>query len=547
MGPKDRPEDLCTPPTGVATYAAEGKKGPPVKKTLFVACCACVTLAFCGRAAANVTFGITEDTGALGDPALFYGALNDLGTNENRIAISWDPAQPTVIQGQASLDYWLPQAAIHAVRILFAVAPAHPGDITASPERTTQFAAFLQQLARTYPFVKDYVIGNEQNQPRFWQPQFSSTGAGVSGSAYEPLLAASYDALKAVDPSINVIGVGLSPRGNDNPVAKDNVSISPVRFLHDLGVAYRASHRNKPLMDELGFHPYPNQNNDPPLKGYPWPKAGIPNLDRIKQAVWDAFNGTSQPLFAERGRTAPANALKLDLDETGWQVAIPAALQRLYTGKENVVTIDEGTQAQYYSDIVHFVSCDPDVRSLSFFHLVDEVDLDRWQSGLIRLDTSKRPSYVSVKNAIAQTQGKCALTPPGWTHTTSVNGATVAFGYLGNPKGWSNRLWRFRAGVQEDASYKAGVFRLAAPKLTSKARKAVVAALANPRSKPLLAAKGTALAYKSKLVALPKQRLKRAGWYAYGIRLAAAMNPQRTFVALSRPFLVKARPGTRRH
>ena len=42
-----------------------------MKKTLFVACCACAALAFCGRAAANVTFGITEDTGALGDPTMF--------------------------------------------------------------------------------------------------------------------------------------------------------------------------------------------------------------------------------------------------------------------------------------------------------------------------------------------------------------------------------------------------------------------------------------------------------------------------------------------
>jgi hypothetical protein len=512
-----------------------------MKKTLFVACCLSVALAVCGPATANVSFGITEDTGVLGDPTTFYSTLNDLGASENRIAISWDPAQPTAIPNQAGLDYWLPEATIRGVRVLFAVTPAHPSDITASPARVNQFASFLRQLATTYPVVKDYVIGNEPNQPRFWQPQYSPTGAQLSGAAYEPLLAASYDALKGVNPAINVIGLGLSPRGNDNPLAKDNVSISPVRFLKDVGAAYRASKRTKPLMDELGFHPYPNQNNDPPLKGYPWPKAGIPNLDRLKQGAWDAFNGTAQPVFAERGKPAPAKALKLDLDETGWQVAIPASLQRFYSGKENVIPIDEGTQAQYYSDIVRFVSCDPDVRSLSFFHLVDEQDLDRWQSGLIRLDDSKRPSYASVKNSIAQTQGRCALTPPGWAHTTGVNGAAVAFGYLGNAKAWSNRLWRFRAIVQEDATYKAGVFRVRPGRLTAKARKAVLKTLANARAKPLLGVKGTALAYKSKLVALPKQRLKRAGWYVYGIRLAAAMNPQRTFVSVSRPFRVKSR------
>jgi hypothetical protein len=512
-----------------------------VKRSLFAACCACAALVFCGSASANVSFGITEDVGALADPSMFYSTLNDLGASENRIAISWDPAQPTTIPNQAGLDYWLPQAAIHGVRVIFAVAPAHPGDITSSPPRIGQFAAFLQKLAATYPLVKDYVVGNEPNQPRFWQPQFNPSGSSAAGAAYEPLLAASYDALKAVDPSINVIGVGLSPRGNDNPFAKDNVSTSPVRFLHDLGAAYRASTRAKPLMDELGFHPYPNQNNDPPLKGYPWPKAGIPNLDRIKQAVWDAFNGTAQPVFAERGKPAPAKALKLDLDETGWQVAVLPSLAKLYTGKENVIPVDEGTQAQYYSDIIRFVSCDPDVRSLSFFHLVDEQDLDRWQSGLMRVDDSKRPSYTAVKNAIAQTQGKCALTPPGWAHTTSVTGATVSFGYLRNPKGWNNKLWRFRVAVQENASYKAGVFRVASGRLALKARRAILKALANPRAKPLLAARSTAVAYASKLVVLPKKRLKRPGWYVYGIQLAAAMNPQRTFVAVSRPFRVKRR------
>jgi hypothetical protein len=512
-----------------------------LKRVWLVAVCAVAAFALCGAARADVTFGITEYVGSLGDPALFYSALTDIGATENRIAITWDPAAPTTIPGQAQLDYWIPQAAIHGVRVVLAVTPAHPRDITASPARIGQFAAFMQQLARTYPSVKAYVVGNEPNVNYFWQPQFDpKTHAALSGKAYEPLLAASYDALKAMDPAIDVIGIGLSPRGNDNPVAKSNPSTSPVRFLHDLGVAYRASKRPKPLMDELGFHPYPNQNNDPPLKGYPWPKAGFPNLDRIKQAAWDAFNGTAQPVFAERGLPPPAHPLRLDLDETGWQVAIPAALRGLYTGKESVTPIDELTQADYYSQIVRFVGCDTDVRSLSFFHLVDEQDLDRWQSGLIRRDGSHRPSYAAVKTAIAQTQGRCAIAPVGWAHTTTVTGALVAFGYI-RAKTSRNTLWRFRATAQEDATYKAGVYRIGSGKLSRRAKRIVLRALANPRNKPLLAAKGTAVAYKSKLVKLPKKRLKRGGWYVYGIQLSAAMNPARRFAAVSRPFRVKSR------
>src|SRR5215212_8373131 len=99
---------------GRGNLRCRGRKGPRVKKILIVASCACAALAICG---------ITEDTGALGDPTSFYTALNELGASENRIAISWDPAQPTTIPNQAGLDFWIPEATVHAVRVLFAVAP----------------------------------------------------------------------------------------------------------------------------------------------------------------------------------------------------------------------------------------------------------------------------------------------------------------------------------------------------------------------------------------------------------------------------------------
>src|SRR5919109_2677957 len=257
----------------VSLYDRRGRKGPHVKKSLFAACCACAALVFCGSASANVSFGITEDVGALSDPAMFYSTLNDLGATENRIAISWDPAQPTTIPNQVGLDYWLPQAAIHAVRVIFAVAPAHPGDITSSPARIGQFAAFVQKLAITYPQVKDFVVGNEPNQPRFWQPQFAPDGSDAAATAYEELLARCYDALKSVNPSIRVIGLGLSERGNDDPHAVSNASHSPVRFIRDLGAAYYASGRHRPIMDALAFHPYPASSADSLAKGLGWPNA----------------------------------------------------------------------------------------------------------------------------------------------------------------------------------------------------------------------------------------------------------------------------------
>ena len=42
-------------------------------------------------------------------------------------------------------------------------------------------------------------------------------------------------------------------------------------------------------MDGFSFHPYPNEATDPLERGYAWPNAGFANLDRLKQALWDAF------------------------------------------------------------------------------------------------------------------------------------------------------------------------------------------------------------------------------------------------------------------
>ena len=160
--------------------------------------------------------------------------------------------------------------------------------------------------------MNQFVIGNEPNQPAFWRPQFDAAGANVSAPSFGPYLAAAYDTLKGVDPDITVVGVGLSPRGNDRPTAKNNISTSPVRFLRALGAWYRRSGRTKPLMDAFSFHPYPNEATDPLERGYPWPNAGFANLDRLKQALWDAFDGTAQPTTLD--------GLKLHLDEVGWQV-----------------------------------------------------------------------------------------------------------------------------------------------------------------------------------------------------------------------------------
>jgi hypothetical protein len=493
--------------------------------------CACTALAFvaAGTARGALDVGVTEDMGKAGAGAPFFATLHDIGLTLNRVSVNWDLRTPTTVPHQAEVHAWLPQAQTTGTRIVFAVASLSAGDLSASPAARAQFVAFVRKLAQTFPTVKDYVIGNEPNVNFFWRPQFSPSGKALSAAMYEPVLAASYDALKSVDPSITVIGIGLSPRGNDNPRAKDNPSRSPVRFLRDLGAAYRASGRTTPLMDEVAFHPYPARNIDSPDVGYAWPNAGLSNLGRIKQAVWDAFHGTAQPTFAEPRKTF-ARPLKLDLDEVGWQVAPLPALANLYYGKETGPTVSEQTQADYYRDVITFTECDPSVRMLSFFHLVDERDLNRWQSGLERADGSHRPSYDAVKSTIAQTHGTCQGRPVTWKHTTAVVHPVAAWGNLRKPQPGKRARWSFKAGAGEEATYRAGIFK-AGPK-----KRVLAKRLATGRPKPLLFSRGKIRA-KTRVVYFPRRRLK-PGKYVYAIRMSATMNPKRVSVLVSRPFRV---------
>jgi hypothetical protein len=481
---------------------------------------ACALLALAGTAQAGLIVGVSDDHPK---DATFFQSLSDLGVKQNRATIVWDPAQPNVIGGQAQIAQWLPLAQSSGVRVVFAIVPKHARDITAAPSATGEFADFVRLVAQTFPQVKDYVIGNEPNQPYFWLPQFDTANRPVAAGAYEPLLAASYDALKAIDPTINVIGIGLSPRGNDNPHAKSNISRSPVRFLHDLGVAYRASNRTKPIMDELAFHPYPAVNTDPPNTGYIWPNAGLPNLDRVKQAVWDAFNGTAQPTFAEP-RVTNMHPLLLELDEIGYEVAPLPGIAGLYTGTENKPTVDEPTQAEYYWDVLMSAECDPSIRSLSFFLLIDEPDLSYWQSGLERIDGSHRESYNAVKTQLAQTHGDCQQRLVTWRHSKGVLQARISWGPLRRTARW--KKWRISAGAKEEALFRAGIFKAG----TSK--KKIAKSLTKGRPRAVLTATGTIKA-KTRTIAFPSRRLKR-GRYVIAIRMRATMNTGRATLFISR-------------
>src|SRR5438093_7402400 len=237
-------------------------RGERMKRLVVTFALACSGLALAAPAHGAVGVGVVDNR-ALGVPdggAAFFALMNDVGLRELRMDMKWDPAAPTTIENQGQFESVLPVATLRGVRVVFSVQLANANAITGSPDAPAQYNAYLQLLARTFPTVKDVIVANEPNKSRFWKPTFDASGRPAAPGAYEGLLARGYDALKEVDPTINVIGVGLSPRGSDNPRAAGNLGISPVKFLQGMGVAYRASGRTKPGMDEFAFHPYPHRD-----------------------------------------------------------------------------------------------------------------------------------------------------------------------------------------------------------------------------------------------------------------------------------------------
>jgi len=384
-----------------------------VKKILAVAFGALALV--CTGVASATTIGFSEDATKYSDDGgdRLFTEMNKLLPTMNRVTVLWNADSPTTIQDQAFLDRMIPVAKKHNIEIVFAIYPSKPTQAPTTPAAADAFCSYAVQVMQRYPYVRKVVIGNEPNQPRFWQPIWNGT-TPASPAAMEVVLASCYDKLKAFDPTLDVIGVGLSPRGNDDPNASSNSSISPVRWLAALGKAYRVSGRTKPLWDEFSWHCYPNVNTDEVETGYPWPNTGCVNAARVKLALFDAFHGTAQPQLVAyapntTGTDLFGNTSRMFIDETGWQVdtsSLPG-----YFNTENVPPVSEGQQAIDYEKLVHLANCEPTLTAFNIFHEIDEPDRMGFQSGVLRLDFSERPSAAdptnSVQHAMKTDGGAC--------------------------------------------------------------------------------------------------------------------------------------------
>ena len=163
--------------------------------------CACVAALVAAPAGAATRFGIAEDATKYAEDggAAFYARMKSLRMTKNRIAVRWNPVEPTEILEKKFLDRAVPVAERSGIRLVFDVFAIDPIAFGVDTKtRAMLFGAYLQKLARTYPEVTDFIV-NEPNEAFFWRPQFGPGGE----QAWPPTSCAcsrAYDALKAVNP-----------------------------------------------------------------------------------------------------------------------------------------------------------------------------------------------------------------------------------------------------------------------------------------------------------------------------------------------------------
>jgi hypothetical protein len=338
-------------------------------------------------------FGVVEDSGRTTVCADALKRARDVkaaGYNAVRLLVRWGPGLWTGVTRPEILDPLKTLVEAYqsiGIRVIINISPDwNPAatnlrmPIGSSDQR--QFATFVASYAHLLPTVRFWQIGMEPNSSTFWRPQCRPGTVADAPVAFERLMALSYDALRQAEDnrqgrlSLVVIGPGLSSHGEENPDS-ECASHSPVDFFKQVGEALHKSGRGEPIWDWVAIDPYGLRNTESPEIPHSGGTIGWQDLDKLHDALCQAFKGTGQSCNAP-----------LFISEYGVETAVPPDLQSRYSGNERVQVVSNATHAEYNLWAIKTAYCTSWIKGYMSFLMIDEPDRGGWQSGLFYAEVS---------------------------------------------------------------------------------------------------------------------------------------------------------------
>jgi hypothetical protein len=374
---------------------------------LWLAVFCALVLVSAASAARGMKLGIYDDAQTLGNTGPAFAQLAELRVQIVRVGLSWRDAAPTkpaagtfrdpTSYSWGQTDQVVREAKARGMNIMLSIlwTPSWAGGgATGNGNRAPTSMAWLQSFTAaaatrysgTYPDpvnpgamlprVRYWTAWNEPNAPIFLKPQYKRVGGRLvvwSGRVYARMCTAVFRGVHNAEGAAGVargkVACGVTNPGGNNHPRGARPAPSPLPFI-------RAMRTGNPKFDAFAHHPYASSPSESPSE-----------LPSVRSRI---VLGNLGVLIKELNRLGWGSK-RVWLTEYGYQTKPP-------DGRFGVLPTK---QAAYLRQSYAIAKKNRRVDMFVWFLLKDELDVGRWQSGLIwsfpTRDGVKKPSYAAFK------------------------------------------------------------------------------------------------------------------------------------------------------
>ena len=356
--------------------------------------------------AKRMLVGLYDEPQTFGNPTKSFPLMRTLRTQVLRVNLYWgsgygrtggglgvakkrptNPSDPDDPAYNWSLyDRTVRLAVRHRMKVLFAVfgtpgwanrgsgpnvPPTQAADLRDfAYAAATRYSGFFvpKDEEQALPAVRLWLAWNEPNNPVFLRRQYRrASGYWViqSGVDYARICNAIYDGVKMTLLSGQKVACGgTAPRGNNSP-SSSRASVSPVAFLR------AAKTGGMKRFDAYAHHPYYGSAHETPMtKPRAKTAVGLGNIDDLVTEL--------TRLYGKK---------RVWITEYGYQTKPP----------DRLFGVSYSKQAAYLSQAFAIARKHPRIDMMLWFLLRDQVESWGWQSGLMTVGGSRKPSFLAFQ------------------------------------------------------------------------------------------------------------------------------------------------------